>query len=159
MSSRNRPLLSRISPSHSVNHKSEAADLNKNPLRWNAIFFFSVVIAAFFAASFKLIFTFNYGVIKRSSLDLWICSFKSLSCSTCIDTRWKDLQLFHLIRHVFFNLNIPQTHFNLCLWSLKGPAFPESIWVGHFPLPLPQLFIQDVNMKWYRAERRKALEK
>lgn len=33
MSSRNRPLLSCISSSCSANHKSEAADLSKNPLR------------------------------------------------------------------------------------------------------------------------------
>lgn len=61
-----------------------------------AIFLFaSVVIAALFAALFKLIFTFNYGIIIKSSLDLWICSFKM-----------KRFTTFPFNRAFVFHLNI-----------------------------------------------------
>lgn len=77
MSNRNRPLLSRMSSSPSVNHKLEAADLKENPLGWNALFFFFACVATVAAfAAFLQLFLF-FLVILTFRKPILICVYES----------------------------------------------------------------------------------
>lgn len=77
MSNRNRPLLSRMSSSPSVNHKLEAADLKENPLRWNALFFFFFACVATVAAFAAFLQLFLFLVILTFRKPILICVYES----------------------------------------------------------------------------------